>query len=354
MSEHIPAVIQTKVAEYSVTAEALVLLDERYRGKTYAVTTEAGLEEATKARNELRKLRTALEAKRKELKAPALERSRLIDDEAKRITEAISELEDPIAEQIAAEAKRQEREKLAAEAKEKARVENIERRLSGIIGTPAQAARLTSAQIEQGIEALLNDDLAWADERAKDAAEATANAVAAMRGLAIAAKDREAKEAAEAARQRDRDAELARLKAEADERARQDAARAMLEAEAKAKREAEQRERERLEAEAEAARQREQAEREAKIRAEERARAEAEEKRLREERERLEEAERKRQAEARAEQERLAAERRELERQQNEILDGDEMLQAFVNRFSHRREYFDVLKAVREYFSSKG
>lgn len=60
------------------------------------VSTTKGDREARAARKELVTLRTSLEAKRKELKAPALERAKLIDTEAKRIEAEIRSLEDPI------------------------------------------------------------------------------------------------------------------------------------------------------------------------------------------------------------------------------------------------------------------
>mgnify|MGYP000576626776 CR=1 FL=1 len=88
------------LAEYSPTAAALADLRQRFAGVVWDVTTTKGNNEARAARLELVKLRTSLEAKRKELKAPALERSRLIDAEAARITGEIVALERPIDEQI--------------------------------------------------------------------------------------------------------------------------------------------------------------------------------------------------------------------------------------------------------------
>ncbi|CAB4180394.1 hypothetical protein UFOVP1040_48 [uncultured Caudovirales phage] len=336
----LPAVVNTKIAEYSQTAAALADLTTRYKGKVYAVTTDEGLKEAAQGRAELRKLRTALEAKRKELKAPALERSRLIDDEAKTITAVLVSLEEPIAAQIEAEAKRQEKLKLEADAKEKARVEAIMTRLTAIVNAPMQATTLSSKVIEDGIAGLLHDDLAWAEERKRDAELARELAVASMRGLVLAAKAREAAEAADAEKRRVEQAELAKLRAESEARAKADAERAAAEREERAKAEADARARaeaekqERMKAEAEQAR------REAEIRAEERAKVEAEEKRLADER-----------ARQQAEAERIENERRELERAQNEILDGDEMLQAFNNRFGHRKEYADVVRAIGKYFT---
>ena len=88
--------IETSIAEYSPTAAGLADLAHRFKNVVFDVSTTKGDKEARAARLELVRLRTGLEAKRKELKAPALERSRLIDAEAKRITDAILLLEEPI------------------------------------------------------------------------------------------------------------------------------------------------------------------------------------------------------------------------------------------------------------------
>ena len=111
----------TAIAEYSATEAALSGLRLRLEGVKYDVSTTAGMTTAKQDRRELVTLRTSLEAKRKEIKAPALVRCKLIDEEAKRITAELLALETPIDEQIKAEEKRKadekaERDRLAAEA----------------------------------------------------------------------------------------------------------------------------------------------------------------------------------------------------------------------------------------------
>ena len=86
----------TAIAEYSPTAAALADLRARYQNVVWDVTTTKGDKEARAARRELVTLRTTLEAKRKELKAPALERTRLIDAEAKSIEAQIRALEEDL------------------------------------------------------------------------------------------------------------------------------------------------------------------------------------------------------------------------------------------------------------------
>ena len=105
----------TQVAEYSQTAAALAEMREQLAGHTFDCTTTAGDQEARQSRLTLVRLRTSLEAKRKELKAPLLERTRLIDDEAKRITGELLELEQPIDALIKAEEQRKAEAKTEAE-----------------------------------------------------------------------------------------------------------------------------------------------------------------------------------------------------------------------------------------------
>lgn len=109
------------ITEYNVTTAALAKLKKELTGKKYDVTTTAGLDLAKLDRRGLVTLRTTLEAKRKEIKAPALAHCNLIDAEAKRITAEITALEKPIddlikAEEAKKEEERAEKARIAAEA----------------------------------------------------------------------------------------------------------------------------------------------------------------------------------------------------------------------------------------------
>lgn len=110
----------TEVAEYSDTARGLAELRQQLEGVEFDCTTTEGDKLARESRRALVSLRTTLEAKRKELKAPLLDRAKLIDNEAKRITSEIVDLELPIDEQIKAEEAR--REAIRAE---RARIEQV-------------------------------------------------------------------------------------------------------------------------------------------------------------------------------------------------------------------------------------
>jgi len=131
------------VIEYSRTDAALHDLTGRYAGIVFDVTTKAGFEQARKARAELRTYRVDLEKVRVEIKAPALERCRLIDAEAKRITAALLALEDPIDAQIKAEEARREEERTRAAREEAARIAEQER-----IAKEAEEKRLAAERAE--------------------------------------------------------------------------------------------------------------------------------------------------------------------------------------------------------------
>lgn len=319
----------TAIAEYSPTAAALADLRARFADVVFDVATTKGDKEARAARMELVKLRTSLEAKRKELKAPALERSRMIDSEAKRIEAEILALETPIDRQIKAEEERRERERQAKAEAERRRVAEIQERIDQVKAFPVRAAGKSSIVIE----ALLGDLVAIAVDETfaefRPAAEAAhAQALAAMRELLAAAQAHEEetrrlraeREALERQRQEDEarraeedriareqhEAEVARIKAEREaEEARLAEARAAQEAELRAQREAEE------------ARQAEQRRIEAERQAEERRRLDAERAELERQqaeidRQRREQEERE--AAARAEAERVERERIEAQR----------------------------------------
>jgi hypothetical protein len=115
----------TEIVEYNPITAALDELRNKYKDVAYDVSTTAGLKQATQARAEIRGYRVALENKRKEIKAPALERCKAIDTVAKDITQQLLDLETPIDQQIKAEEKRKEEERAAramAEAEHRAKI----------------------------------------------------------------------------------------------------------------------------------------------------------------------------------------------------------------------------------------
>lgn len=127
------------VAEYTQTEAALAELRQRYEGMTFDVTTTKGDKEARSARLELVKLRTNLESKRKEIKAPALAYCQLIDAEAKRITSEIVKLEEPIDQLIKAEESRKAAEKAEKERIERDRIAGIQSNILALTQWPQRA-----------------------------------------------------------------------------------------------------------------------------------------------------------------------------------------------------------------------
>jgi hypothetical protein len=141
---------KTEIEAYSKTAAGIAELRSRLAGVVYTdITTAKGLAVAKADRAELRGLRTDLEEMRKEIKAPVLERAKLIDTEAKRLTAAITELEDPIDDQIKKEEERREAEKERKAAEDRARVLAIHQKIDAIRRMPQDAVGLSSAFIAQ-------------------------------------------------------------------------------------------------------------------------------------------------------------------------------------------------------------
>lgn len=220
----------TEIAEYSPTAAALAELKSRLAGVAYDVSTGKGLDIAKKDRAEVRGLRTALEAKRVELKAPALERSRLIDAEAKALTAELLALEKPIDEQIKAEERRKEVEKAAKEQAEREKASMVQRELDSIKSGVLDCVGMPAFGIQMAREALskIEVTLTMFGDRAGEAVQAKAQALAKLDEMHAAALASEAEQERIAAER----AELARQRAEQE--AREAAERARIAAEQKA------------------------------------------------------------------------------------------------------------------------
>jgi len=116
----------TTLAEYSEIDAGIAALKEKYADRVYEVTTTAGMNDARVARAEVRGQRSNLEKIRKAIKAPALEKCRMIDVEAKRISAALFEIETPIDELIKGQESIKAAEKQAREDIERKRIEGIQ------------------------------------------------------------------------------------------------------------------------------------------------------------------------------------------------------------------------------------
>lgn len=233
--------MKTQIAEYSTTAAALADLRTRY-SKPFNVTTTQGMEEARYARRELVSLRVALEAKRKELKAPLLERGKLIDEEAKQITTELLKIEEPIDLLIKSEEQRREQEKAEKARAEAVRVACIRAKIDIISHAVVTVTGQPSTVIRAKLAAIAAAELIPADylELLPEAVKARTETLAALEQMAVSMEAQEAEaarlqaERAELARlQAERERQQAELSAQREEQARiEQAARQQLEAEA--------------------------------------------------------------------------------------------------------------------------
>lgn len=189
--------MQTAIAEYSQTETALAGLRQRFAAVVFDVKSRDGMSQAKAARRELVTTRTALEAKRQELKAPLLERERQIDAEAKRITGELLLLEKPIDEQIKAEEKRAAEEKAERERKEQERALAIQRRIQEIQCAPIEMVTAASGDIELKIAAIKAIEIKLEDFGSSTGLAESVRQVALdqLQTLLVAAQNREEKQA---------------------------------------------------------------------------------------------------------------------------------------------------------------
>ena len=333
--------MNTQIAEYSPTAAALAELRNMYENAVFDVTTPIGMAKAIAARRAIREPRIALEKFRKELKAPALERSRLIDAEAKELTQQLEALEGPIDQQIKAEEQRKAEEKAERERIEREKMAELQKRVAGVREIAVLCAGKSSQFIREYIETLeaFEPDESFGVMRS-EAYDAKINTLATLRDLTAKAREQEAeverlrveREALEAQRkaqeeqaERDR-AELAKLREEAEARQRESEEKSRVE------REAAEAERRKVAAEA------------AAIRAEEEAKAKA----IRD----AEEAELARQrAEIEEQRRKVEAERLAQEEAARKVQSGYQMLESFVERFGAEKEFSAIAKQIGKWLT---
>ena len=329
------------ITEYSPTEAALAGLRQKYGSIVWVVDTSARMAVAKMARAEIREWRTSLETERKHIKAPALERCKAIDAEAKRITIELEALEGPVDAAIKAEEFRKKEEHERRECAESERIAKAQADIEEIRGVAHGAVGLKAVDIDARITELSCRNVTRTDEFSDAARIARGETVARLRELYTAACAQEAEQAKVAAER----AELARLRAEQDmRRAEEERQQRAVEAEAKAKLEAEQKAaRERIAEEERQARiAREAADSEARAlraKADEEARQArlAEQARLDVERQKLE-----------AQREAAESVEREKRRRAADMLDARAMLRAFVGRYGKLAEFSGVVKAIGE------
>lgn len=221
------------IVEYNATEAALIALRQKYAGVVFDLTTTKGDKEARAARLELATLRTSLEKKRKQFKAPALEFGKKIDSEAARVTTEILALENPIDDQIKADEQRRAREKAERELIAAERAHGFRDRIAVIRAFVGKCQGISAERITNGISMVEMVDVSATafEEFAAEAETAKAETIAAMRQILEEAKRRE-EEAARveaqrleneriAAEQRAQAEALASRQAELDRQARE-------------------------------------------------------------------------------------------------------------------------------------
>ncbi|MEY9435555.1 hypothetical protein [Bradyrhizobium elkanii] len=209
-----------KVAEYSAVDAGLAELRTKVASTVYDITTTAGDKTARALRAECVSLRTSIEAKRVEAKKPLLEKGKLLDAEAKRITAEIVAIEAPIDADIRAEEKRKADEKAARERAEAEARRKIDQAIADLSYYPVHASGKTADEIENLCVELFARELTEEEFGARigQAGLAKAAALEKLRGMHAAAVAQET-EAARLAAER---ADLERQRQElADQRAQQ-------------------------------------------------------------------------------------------------------------------------------------
>jgi len=322
----------TAITEYQITEAKLQELREKFSCDVWVVDTPDRMKAAKDARGEIRRWRLDLESERKRIKAPALQRCKEIDSEAKRITGELLKLETPIADAIKEVEDKKKREEEAAKQAEEQRINRCRTEIENIRQIPISYVGQDSETIEKAIDSTHALDLSQMKEFEGVAQKARNETIEKLNQLLKDAIDREKeKDRLEAER-----IELAKRKAEQE---------AQEEAERKKREEEERARRAKLEAEEKEARERiAQQEREARE-ARERADREAREERAKQEAIALEE---KKKADALRVQREV--EEREKQRKRAQILSARDLLKTFVERYGEVEEFASVVKAIRGYF----
>lgn len=128
-----------EVAEYTQTNAALAMLREKY-AVVPDVNTNEGYELVKAGIKELTTFRTTLEAARKRVKDPYLQAGKIIDAEAKRITDELVKLEDPMKVAKKEVDDRVERER-------QARIASLQVKVDAIKAMPGQVRGKSSKEI---------------------------------------------------------------------------------------------------------------------------------------------------------------------------------------------------------------
>jgi len=371
------ALVQKAMTEFDSISHGIGEMSTKYSGVVFDVTTAAGIKEASTARAEIREPRFKTEHARKAAKAPLLALGRNIDQRAAFITEELMKLETPIDDQIKAEERRKEDERIAAARVISERITATRNRIDTMQRLPLDMLDASAAELQGEVDAMAAAEIT--DEHYRDfldeAGRVKAATLAKLQSMITAKKATEAEalrlKAEREDLERKQSEESARIAAERDKLARQQAEQEARDRAAREKLEADERasrarideqerasrlvrdEEDRKAAAARAAEEQRIAEERAALKAEqdERDRIAREAREAEEHRIRVEKYEAERVVEA--ERERKEAEAREAQRLADELLDAAAMLATFRERFGHIRKYARVVKAIDAVQASK-
>lgn len=207
----------TTITEYTTTEAALATLREKYSGIKYDVTSTKGMDEAKASRAEIKKYRIALEAKRVEVKEPALKQCQLIDSEAKRITAELTKLEKPIDDQIKVEEERKKKEEQEKVRIENERVAGIRTRIDKIKSLPLLVVNYNSAELQEFVSKIESQPIGIEFAEFTDEATAVKAETVGILNNVLTAKLNSEQELAKAKEENDQQAETLRVKREAFE-----------------------------------------------------------------------------------------------------------------------------------------
>lgn len=197
----------TQITEYSKTDAALAELKSRWAIVPDA-NTAGGYELVKEGIRELTGYRTSLETLRKDLKAPIIERGKLLDSEAKRITASLKALEAPLRSAKKAVDEREAREK-------EERIQRLQAKVDILKDWPQRAFGKSSEQIREIIDRLGEIDTAHDYyDLTKEAMDAQAASLVRLDQLLDQQVEKEAQEARQAEERKRMAEEQARLNAE--------------------------------------------------------------------------------------------------------------------------------------------
>ena len=145
--------LNSGLREIDEVSTGLADLAKKYESTVYPVNTTEGMDQAKKARAEIREVRYDIERKRKEIKSKLAQAGKQIEARAGEITLALMKLEVPIDQQIKAEEARKEAERQAKIEAERQRQQAIRAQLDAIMQMPASTPRTIEA-LSAAIETL--------------------------------------------------------------------------------------------------------------------------------------------------------------------------------------------------------